>query len=92
MAVAHFRMLINELSNKDPYIVTYYSPLIILESKSAFCMSNTGKDTKHTRHVYRRVHFVRNDEKWKMHRIDWCEEGLKLANIATKNVDENTQN
>ena len=24
-----------------------------------------------------------------MHKIDWCEGGLKLAEIATKNVGEN---
>ena len=27
-----------------------------------------------------------------MHRIDWCEGGLKLAYIATKNVGENDLN
>ena len=24
-----------------------------------------------------------------MHKIDWCEGGMKLVDIATKNVDEN---
>ena len=45
-------------------------------------------DTKHTRHIARRIHFVRNGEKCNMHKIDWCERGLKLADIATKNVGE----
>ena len=27
-----------------------------------------------------------------MHNIDWCEEGLKLADIATNNVGENDLN
>ena len=55
-------------------------------------MDNNGKDTKHTRHVSRRVHFKRNGEKLKIHRIDWCEGGLQLADIATKTVGEHDLN
>ena len=33
-----------------------------------------------------------NDEKWKMHRIDWCEEGTQLTYISIKNVGENYLN
>ena len=55
-------------------------------------MDNNGKDTKYTRHIYRRVNFVRNGEKWKMHKIDWCEGGLQLTEISTKNVGENELN
>ena len=51
-------------------------------------MAKNGKDTKHTRHIARRIYFVRNLENFKMHNIDWCEEGLQLAYIATKNVSE----
>ena len=51
-------------------------------------MSNNGKDTKHTRHIARRMHFVRNGEKCKINKIDWCEGGLQLADIVTKNVSE----
>ena len=51
MALAHFRMLINELLNKYPDIVPEESPLIVLNSKSSMCMANNGKDTKHTRHI-----------------------------------------
>ena len=32
------------------------------------------------------MHFVRNGEKCKMHKIDWCEGGLQLADIVTNNV------
>ena len=64
MALAHFRMLIHELFNKDPDIVPEEAPLIILDSKSAIYMPNNGKDANHTRHIYRGVHFVRNVEKW----------------------------
>ena len=92
MYLAHFRMLIHELLNNYPYIVPEEVSLIILDIKSDVCMANNGKDTKHTRHIYRRVHFVRNCEKWKLHKIDWCEGGLKLSDIATNNVGENDLN
>ena len=76
MNLSHFRMLIHEFLNKDPYIVPEEDPLIILDSKFAVCMDNNGKDTKHTMHISRRVNFVRNGEKCEMHKIDWCEGGL----------------
>ena len=60
MALAHFRMLIHELLNKDPDIVPDKNPLIVLDSKYSMCMAKNGKDTKHTRHIARRMHFVRN--------------------------------
>ena len=76
MSLAHFRMLIHEFLNKDPYIVPDESPLIILNSKSAVCMANNGKYANHTRHINRRVHFVRNGEHCRMHKIYWCEGGM----------------
>ena len=51
-------------------------------------MVKNGNDTKHTRHIVRRMNFVRNREKYKMHKIDWCEGGLQLADIDTKDVGE----
>ena len=81
-------MLIHELLNKDTDIVTEEDPLIILDIKSYVCIAKNGTDTKHTSHIARRMHFLRNGEKFKMHKIDWCEGGLKLADIDTKNVGE----
>ena len=88
MDLAHFRMFIHELLNKDPDIVPEEGPMIVLDSKYAICMDKNGKNTKHTRHIARRIHFVRNGEKYKMHKIDWCEVGIQLADITTKNVGE----
>ena len=51
-------------------------------------MGNSGKDAKHTKHIARRMHSVSNGEKCKMHKIHWCEGGLKLADIYTKNEGE----
>ena len=59
MALAHFRMLIHEFLNKDPDIVPEAEPLIILESKSDLCMADNVKDIKHTRHISRRVNFLK---------------------------------
>ena len=77
---------------RDSDIVPDEPPLLIFDSKSAVCMAKNSKDTNHTSHISRRVHFVINGEKWKMHKIDWCEGGMQLADIATKNIGENYLN
>ena len=88
MALEHFRMLVHELLNEDPDMVIKETPLVVLDRKSAMYIAKNGRDTKHTRHIARRMHFVRNGEKCKMHKIDWCEGGMQLADIGTKNVSE----
>ena len=88
MDLARLRILIHELLNKDPDIIPDEVSLIVLDNKSAMCMAKNGQDTKHTRHISRRMNFARNGEKCKMHKIDWCEEGMQLAEIGTKNVSE----
>ena len=42
MALAHFRMFIHELLNKDPDIVPEEAPLILFDSKYAMCMAKNG--------------------------------------------------
>ena len=64
------------------------APLIVLDGKSTMCMAKNGRDTKHTIHISRRMHFVRNGEKYKIIKTGWCEGGLQLADIRTKNVSE----
>ena len=63
MVLAHFRMLIHELLNKDTYIVPEEDTLVIFDIKSAVCMAKNGKVKKHTRCIARRLHFVRYGEK-----------------------------
>ena len=63
-----------------------------MDRKSAVFMAKNGNNTKNKRHIYRRVHLIRNGVNWKIHRIDWCEGGLQLENIETKNVGENNLN
>ena len=62
MALVNFRMLIHEYLNEDTNMVPKEAPLIVLNSKSAVFMAKNGKDTKHTRHIASRMHFVRNGE------------------------------
>ena len=81
-------MLINELLNKDPYIFPEEAPMIKLDSKFDVCMSKNVKDTEHTRHISRRMNFVRNDSKCQMLNIDWCKGGMQQSDIANNNVGE----
>ena len=92
MSLAYFRMFLHEFLNKDPEIIPEEAPLIILDSKYPVCMAKNGKDTNNKSHISRRVNFVWNGEKCKTHKIEWCEIGLQLVDIATKNVDENDLN
>ena len=62
MALSNFRMWIHDFLNKDPDIFPEEAPLIKLDKKSDVCMTKNGKDTNHTKHIYRRVNFVRNRE------------------------------
>ena len=73
MALAHFRMLIHEFLNKDTYIVSDKAHIILLDSKSAMCIVKNDKDTKLKMHISRIMLLVRNGEKCKMHKVDWCQ-------------------
>ena len=88
IALAHLRMLIHELFNKYLDIVPEEALLIVVHINYAMCMASNGKDTKHTRHISRRTHFIRNGEKCEMHKICWCEGGLQLTDISNNNVGE----
>ena len=92
MSLTNSRMFINELLNKDPYIAPEEAPIIISDGKSYVCMDNNGNNTKHTRHIDIRLHFVSNGEKLKIHKIDYYEGGIQLTDIVTKNVGKNDLN
>ena len=75
--LAHFIIINNELINKYPYVVTWQASIIILDSKSAVFMYNSGKEIKHTRKITRMRHFVRSGKECNMRKR--CERGLKLS-------------
>ena len=86
MALEKFSMINNGLMNKYADMVPEHSPIIILDSKSAVCMYKNGKYTKHTIHISRIVHFVRNGEECNLYKTVWCEGSLQSEEIGTKNV------
>ena len=63
-----------------------------MDRKYDVCVANNGKDNKHTRHIARKVNFVKNGENCKIKNIEFCEGGLQLADIETENVVENDLN
>ena len=68
MALSHFGMLNNEVLNNYSDVVPEQAPLTILDIKSYYCITNNGKDTKHTRHISIRMHSVRNGEECNLHK------------------------
>ena len=68
MALEKSRKINNDFLNKEPDVVPEQEHLIILDGKSAVCMSKNGKETKHTRHISRRMHSVRSGEEWNIHK------------------------
>ena len=73
ISLAHFRISNNDLIRKHIYVVPEHAPLIILDTKSAVCMTKNGKETKQTRHISRRIHFVIKGEEGYIHKKVWCE-------------------
>ena len=55
-------------------------------------MASNGKDTKHTRHIYRRMHLLINGEEYNLNKTVWYEGGLQLADIAANDVREDELN
>ena len=84
MSPAQFNILNNELLKKYPDVVPEQSSLIILYIKSAICMANNVKDTKHTRNISRRMNLKKNGEEWNLNKTVWCEGGLQLEGIGVE--------
>ena len=74
------------LMNKDPDMFIEQAHLFILDRKSHLFMARDFEDTKHTRHISRRIQFVTNNEEWSLQKTVWCEGGLQLADIGTRDV------
>ena len=51
-------------------------------------MSNNSKNNKHTRHIFRRMNFVRNGKEFYLQNTVWFEGGLQLADIGKNNIRE----
>jgi hypothetical protein len=82
MASSHLRMLLAELEGitKDSLAPTN----IYFDSRSAIAMGSNSRDTKHTRHILRRYHYVREGIQSKWFNMLWLQTLVQLADIGTK--------
>jgi hypothetical protein len=83
MATNHLSMMLDEFEVRSSRDIRQPVP-IILDSSSAIAMGNSFKDTKHTRHIMRRYHFVREGVASKKFILFWITTDLQLADIGTK--------
>ena len=74
--------------NKDPYVVPEQAHLIILDIMLSICIAKNGKDTKHIIRISRRNKILRNGKECNFYKKLWCEVGMQLADIGTKNFRE----
>jgi len=85
MATAHLHMMLDELEMKSHEDLEKPDPVkILLDNSSAVAMGHSFKDTKHTRHIWRRYHYVRQGELSGMHTLEWIPKEYQLADIGTK--------
>jgi hypothetical protein len=83
MALMHISMAVNnlELLEED----TQWTGIsLILDSSSAIAIGSSFKDTKHTRHIMRRYHFVQSMLEKGFIILFWINTKGQLADIGTK--------
>ena len=80
MGTAHMKMLLEDLEQTE---LSQPVP-IILDSKAAHDMGHSFKTTKHTRHILRRYHYVREGQLTGEHELTWIPKQFQLADIGTK--------
>ena len=82
VAINAMAMLINDMNGRDPD--TPLNIPLLMDNTAAISMGESFKDTKHTRHINRRYHYVRymvDDERVCMM---WIPAHLQMADPATK--------
>jgi hypothetical protein len=82
MAASHLRMLLCELEGIQES--TLPPTTIYFDSKSAIAMGSSYKDTKHTRHIQRRYHYVRENIANNRFTMGWITSEFQAADIGTK--------
>jgi hypothetical protein len=83
MGTAHIKMLLEDLE-----LTKIEKPIpIIIDSKAAHDMGQSFKSTKHTRHILRRYHYVREGQLTGEHELTWIPKLHQLADIGTKPVN-----
>jgi hypothetical protein len=82
MALAHIQMFENELENQQVDNATNTN--LYLDNISAIAMGRSFRDTKHTRHILRRYHYVRKAVENKRLTLVWIPTEFQLADLGTK--------
>jgi len=83
MALMHISMAMNNLELVDEDTQRYRVPLV-LDSSSAIAIGSSFKDTKHTRHIMRRYHFVRSMLEKGFIILLWITTKGQLSDVGTK--------
>ena len=78
------------LTDKDyvpENIEKYPSSDVILDSAAAIAIASSDKDTKRTRNILRKYHFVRQGSALGQHKLGWIGTDDQMADPLTKNGD-----
>lgn len=89
-AVASSRQIIHELYGNmadTPLSIPFFC-----DSESAIAMGSSLKDTKRTRHIQRRVHFVRDNIESKSFVPNKIDGELNPSDVGTKNLAKDVLN
>jgi hypothetical protein len=82
MAASHLRMLLCELEGIKE--ASMAPTTMFFDSKSAIAMGSSYRDTKHTRHIMRRYHYVRNEIANNRFSMKWIGTEFMIGDIGTK--------
>ena len=78
------------LSDKDyaaENTENYPASNVILDSEAAIAIASSDKDTKRTRHILQRYHFVRQGSALEQHQLGWIGTKNQMADPLTKDGD-----
>jgi hypothetical protein len=82
MAASHLGILLCELEGINESALP--PTAIYFDSKSAMAMGSSYRDTKHTRHIERRYHYVREKIANNKFSMKWITSEFQTADIGTK--------
>jgi hypothetical protein len=83
MVASHLQMFLAELEGIEESELP--PTAMFFESKSARAMGESYKETKHTRHIMCRCHYVHDGISSNMFSMNWLRTGIQFADIGAKN-------
>jgi hypothetical protein len=84
MATGNMHMTLNHVEGIEEGSAQDHPIDIFMDNKSAVDMSVTFKDTKNSRHIRRRFHFVKQGTEENWHCLTWISNEFMLADVMTK--------